>query len=88
MSLVSIIIPYFKKKNYIKFTINSILNQEYKNFEILIIYDDSDKTELKFIKKIKELDKRIQIIINKTNIGAGASRNKAIKKSRGKYIFR
>ncbi len=86
MSLVSIIIPYFKKKNHIKLTIKSILNQRYKNIEIIIIYDNSNKNELKFIEKIKKLDKRIQIIVNNKNIGAGASRNKAIKKSKGKYI--
>ena len=43
MSLVSIIIPYFKKKKYIESTINSILNQKYQNFEIIIVYDDKDK---------------------------------------------
>ena len=46
MSLVSIIIPYFKKKNYIIYTINSILKQNYRNYEIFIIYDDEDKTDL------------------------------------------
>ena len=51
MSLVSIIIPYFKKKNHIRQTINSILNQKYKKFEILIIYDDSDLNDLKFLRK-------------------------------------
>ena len=38
--LVSIIIPYYKKKKYILKTINSILNQSYNQFEIIIIYDD------------------------------------------------
>ena len=86
MSLVSIIIPYFKKKNYIQQTINSIFRQKYKNFEILIIYDDEDQNDLSFLKKIKKKDKRIRLIINKKNIGAGMSRNKAIKISKGKYI--
>ncbi len=86
MSLVSIIIPYFKKKNYIKSTINSVLNQKFKNFEILIVYDDANKSELNVLKKIKSKDKRIRIIVNKKNIGAGFSRNKAIKSSKGKYI--
>ena len=38
--LVSIIIPYFKKKEFIKQTINSITQQTYKKYEIIIIYDD------------------------------------------------
>ena len=86
MSLVSIIIPYFKKKNYFKLTINSILKQKYQNFEILIVYDDEDKSDLGFVYNLKKLDKRIKIIINNKNIGAGLSRNKAIKYSRGKFI--
>jgi teichuronic acid biosynthesis glycosyltransferase TuaG len=86
MSLVSIIIPYFKKKNYIQQTFNSILKQEYKNFEILFIYDDENQNDLTLLKEMKKKDKRLKIIINKKNIGAGMSRNRAIKASKGKYI--
>jgi teichuronic acid biosynthesis glycosyltransferase TuaG len=86
MSLVTIIIPYFKKKNYIKLTIKSILKQKFQNYEILIVYDDDDKSDLNLIYQIKKLDNRIKVIINKKNIGAGLSRNKAIKVSRGKFI--
>ena len=86
MSKASIIIPYFKKKKYFEKTINSILKQSYKNFEIIIIYDDNDKTDINFVKDIKNLDKRIKLIINSKNIGAGSSRNKGINKSSGRYI--
>ena len=68
MKLISIIIPYYKKKRYIKLTLQSILRQKYKNFEILIIYDDADTEDLLFIKKLKKKDKRIKLIINKKNI--------------------
>ena len=86
MKLVSIIIPYYKKKNYIEQTIKSILNQKYKKFEILIVYDDTDKTDLHFLKILKKKDNRIKLFINNKNIGAGMSRNKAIRLSKGKYI--
>ena len=86
MYKASIIIPYFKKKLFIKDTINSILNQTYKNFEAIIIYDDEDKSDLYFIKKLLKKDKRFKFIINKTNLGAGESRNKGIKNAKGKYI--
>ena len=65
MNLVSIIIPYFKKKDYILDAINSILNQTYQNFEIIIVYDDIDKSELSLIYKIQKVDKRIKVLINK-----------------------
>mgnify|MGYP001490029229 FL=1 len=40
--LVSVVIPYYKKKLYFEKTINSILGQSYKKFEIILIYDDSN----------------------------------------------
>lgn len=86
MDLVSIIIPYYKKKKYIKLTINSVISQTYKNFELIIIYDDKNKEDLNFLKKIIKKDKRIKIYINKKNLGAGPSRNKGIKLSKGNLI--
>ena len=78
MDLVSIITPYYKKKKYIESAINSVLQQTYKNFELIIIYDDENKEDLNFLKKIIKKDKRIKIYINKKNLGAGRSRNKGI----------
>ena len=86
MSLISIIIPYFKKKEFFEKTIHSVLNQTYSNFEIFIVYDDENKGDLDFVKKISELDSRINLIINNQNLGAGQSRNKGIKHSNGEYI--
>ena len=40
MALVSVIIPYYRKINHIKKTLNSVLNQTFQNFEIILIYDD------------------------------------------------
>ena len=51
MDLVSVIIPYFKKKKFIAKAINSVLNQTHSNFEIILIYDDEDKSDLKYLKK-------------------------------------
>ena len=50
MHLITIIIPYFKKKKFIKETLLSVLNQTYKNFEVIIVYDDLDHTDLNYIK--------------------------------------
>jgi teichuronic acid biosynthesis glycosyltransferase TuaG len=78
--------PYYNKRNYVAQSINSILDQTYQNFEIIIVYDDVKKTDINFIKSISKIDKRIKVIYNKKNIGAGPSRNLAIKNSRGVYL--
>jgi teichuronic acid biosynthesis glycosyltransferase TuaG len=86
MELVSIIIPYFKKQNFIYKCINSILSQTYKKFEIIIINDECSIISKKILKQIKSQDKRIKIINNKKNLGAGLSRNIGIKKSKGQFL--
>ena len=86
MDLVTIIIPYYKKKKYIKSTLNSIFKQTYYNYEIIIVYDDSNHDDLNNIKKIINNKKNIKIIINKKNLGAAKSRNKAIKEANGRYL--
>ncbi len=86
-NFISIIIPYHKKRNFFKETIESINNQSYKNFEVIIIYDDTDKLELNYVKKIlKNFKFKKKLIINKKTTGAGLSRNKGIKVSKGEYI--
>ena len=86
MDLVSVIIPYYKKRKFISETIDSALNQSYKNLEIIIIYDDYNKTDLDFIRKIAKKDNRIKIIENSVKMGAGISRNIGMFESKGKYI--
>ena len=86
MDLVSVIIPYYKKRNFIKETIVSVTNQSYDYLEILIVYDDTNFNDLEFLQEISKLDNRIRIINNKQRLGAGASRNKGIEQSKGKYI--
>ena len=86
MDLVSVIMPYYKKKKYIELAVNSVIQQTYKNFELIIVYDDENKEDLNLLKKIIKKDKRIKLIINKKNLGAGRSRNKGIKLSKGSLI--
>tara|TARA_Y100000741_G_C18155279_1_gene518895 strand:+ start:58 stop:798 length:741 start_codon:yes stop_codon:yes gene_type:complete len=84
MSLVSIIMPYYKKELFVEDSIKSILNQSYKDFEIILINDDIEKKD--FIETISNIDQRIRVIHNDKNLGAGLSRNKGIKLSNGEYI--
>jgi teichuronic acid biosynthesis glycosyltransferase TuaG len=84
--IVSIIIPYFRKKFFFQKTIKSIINQSFKKYEIILIYDDYDLQELDFVKKVLTKVKKKKILINKKNLGAGISRNKGILASKGKFI--
>lgn len=87
MKKISVIIPYYKKINFIEQSINSVLSQKYKNIEIIIIFDDKNRSELKKLRSIiKRNNTRIRLVVNSKNIGAGLSRNKGVKISKGKYI--
>ena len=85
-NIISVIIPYFKKRIFFKETIRSIINQSYKNFEIILIYDDTNQNELKFVKDVLKKFRNKKILINKNNMGPGNSRNKGILKAKGDYI--
>lgn len=74
----------YNLEKYITKSIESVLNQTYKLFELIIVDDCSIDNTIDKIKKIK--DKRIKLIQNKKNIGAGLSRNIAINNAKGEYI--
>ena len=78
--------PYFKKEEFLEETIDSILNQTYKNFEIILIDDEISFDSKNLLNEITKKDTRIKLITNERNIGAGLARNKAIKHSQGDYI--
>ena len=59
---VSIIMPYYKKSSYIDETVNSILNQTFKKFEIIIVDDELSENSSKVLSRIKQLDKRVNIL--------------------------
>ena len=82
--LISIIITYYKKKDFIKQTLKSIFNQSYKNFEVIFVFDENDTKDIKYLKFLLIKFKKKKIIINKKNMGVAKSRNLAIKHSKGK----
>ncbi len=86
MPLVSVIIPYFKKINYIVDGINSVLNQSFQDFEIILIYDDLDLSDLNIIEKNFKNNKYLKIIKNDKNYGAGISRNIGIENANGQIL--
>jgi len=82
---VSIILPNYNSSKTIKETISSILNQTYKNWELIIVDDNSDKITKSILFKYKKLNK-IKILYLKKNKGAAYCRNLAIKKSKSYYV--
>lgn len=70
----------------LKESIESILNQTYKNFEFLIIDDGSNEECVNLVKSYN--DKRINLVRNEQNIGLEKSLNKGLKLAKGKYIVR
>lgn len=83
---ISIIMPVYNGEKYLKEAIESILNQTFKNFELIIINDGSSDQSKNIIENF--LDKRIKNLENKTNRGLIYSLNYGISKAKGKYIAR
>ncbi len=90
MPFVTIIIPYKSNLKYLFLALRSIFKQSYKNFKVLIIYDNKKKEDLEkiknFLKKKNNNKFIIKIIVNKKNKGAGESRNIGLKNSKTKYV--
>lgn len=87
MKKVSVIMSTYKtQENFLRNSINSILNQTYKSIELIIVVD-GDEENLEIVNEYKN-DDRVKIINNKINIGLPKSLNKALKASTGEYIAR
>lgn len=83
---VSVIMPNYNCEKFLEETINSVINQTYKNWELLIVDDCSTDGSVEVIKKLQTTDDRIKLYINEKNSGAAASRNKALREATGKWI--
>ena len=85
-NLVSIITPVYNAERFLKYTIESVLQQEYKEGEIILVDDCSTDNSENIIKEYIKKDNRIRYIKLEKNSGAAVSRNTAIKNARGRYI--
>lgn len=85
-SLISIIIANFNGEKYLNTCLSSVLKSSFKNFEILIVDDGSADNSLNIIEKFRKQDSRIILLRNEKNLGAAASRNRAIVKAKGSII--
>ena len=79
--IISVIMPFYNDKDYIQQTVNSVVNQTFPYFELLIIDDGStDKQSIEILHEIEKLDSRIRIL-HKKNEGIAATRDYGVSKS-------
>ena len=84
--LISVLMPAYNAERFIADAIESILNQTYKNFELIVADDASTDSTAKIVKEYCAKDKRVALISNKKNLYIAANRNKLIKMARGEFI--
>ena len=85
-ALVSIIIPVYNAEDYLKESLRSVLNQSYKNLEIICVDDGSSDESPALLQNFKQADPRIKVITVE-NGGAGVARNRGMEEAKGDYIY-
>lgn len=84
---ISLIIPVFNSEFFLKRCLDSVVNQEFKKIEIIVVNDASKDNSSLIIKDYEARDQRIKSINLDKNMGSGYCRNLAIEKSKGEYIM-
>ena len=84
---VTVIIPMHNGEKYISRCIESVLNQSYKDLEILIVDDNSNDSSYEIIKKYIAIHNCIQYITNDTTLGPAKTRNRGLKNTNSEYIL-
>lgn len=85
MCVVSVIVPVYKVENVLHYCIDSILNQTYKDFELILVDDGSPDNSGKICDEYAKKDNRIKVI-HKENGGVSSARNCGIDAAKGKYV--
>ena len=84
--MISVIIPIYNTKDYLKACVDSVINQTYRDIEILLVDDGSTDGSEKMCGEYAQTDSRIKVI-HKKNGGLADARNAGIEKSSGEYLF-
>ena len=84
--LVSIITPAYNAAVYIRETIQSVINQTYQNWELIVIDDCSSDETYQIVKGYCDMDSRIRLIQNEINSRVAISRNNGLKIAKGRYV--
>lgn len=85
-SLVSVITPCYNMEKYVADTIESVRNQTYPHWEMLIVDDASTDGTADILQSMAEKDERIKIFLNSTHSGIADARNQAIQMAQGHYL--
>ncbi|EAL9771366.1 glycosyltransferase [Campylobacter lari] len=83
---VTLVIPAFNAGEFIHQTLESVKNQNLKNFECIIVNDFSSDNTVEVVKSTVKNDNRFKIINHKANVGSNASRNSGLRIAKGKYV--
>ena len=84
---VSIIIPVYNSEKYISKCLDSLINQTYKDYELLIVNDGSTDNSQNIINEYKNKYPEIIVLKEQENLGVAVTRNNAIEEAKGKYIM-
>ena len=84
--MVSIVVPVYNAENYLKKCVDSLIQQTYKDIEIILVNDGSTDSSLSICHEYQKIDDRISVI-DKENGGASSARNAGIKAAKGDYIM-
>jgi len=82
---ISVIVPVYNVEKYLEQSLNSIINQTYKNLEIICVNDGSTDKSLKILKEYEKIDKRIKVL-SQNNKGLAATKNAGMRIATGDYI--
>lgn len=83
---ISVILPVYNSEKYLRECLDSLLNQTFKDIEVLCIDDGSSDSSLEILKEYEKTDNRI-VIINQENQGVAKTRNKALTLVNGEYVY-
>jgi teichuronic acid biosynthesis glycosyltransferase TuaG len=86
MPIVSVIMPCFNSEKFIEASIQSVLNQTFKDFELIVVDGGSSDNTIKIIKKLASSDARLSLLENLEDQGPAHARYKGIIKSKGIYV--
>ena len=85
MIKISVIIPVYNVEKYLRRCLDSVINQTFRDLEIICVNDGSTADSLHIFEEYKKQDDRI-ILLNQENMGQGNARNIGLKIARGEYI--